>query len=386
MSYRYFNQDYDSFLAHAEITKEDMKYGLPEKKAYPMPDRKHVMSAIKFFNYVSPKDEEALAKAILARMDEYGISEVNVGPDNRFGKYYEKTSLKHHGILGQRKGERRWQNPDGSWTPAGRERYGKGGKPRGDYKDEGKTAAKKLNRNSGADFDGDTKFIVKIEDVDSDFKQAIKDARHSNHKTVKYLSDKDSIKKLAEGTQASYEKYQTAAKKYQQLNSSEKASQLDLDAFRSAKTKYKEELKEVADKLLGTLKDHSVTLIGEYDGKPVPVSTTYSKLISDALWEANIERNKNTKHLSGPDFDGDVKKVIRLDKDNQGRSGMHLSGPDFDGDVKKVIRLDKVDRQYKYDEKTREAMREARKDGYDSLTASQKKLLREVAYDMMDEN
>lgn len=132
MSYKYFDQDYDSFLAHADVKSEDMKYGLPEKKAYPMPDRKHVLSAIKFFNYVSPKDEGALAKAILARMEEYGISEVNVGPDNRFGKYY-KPSLEHYGIPGQRKGQRRWQNPDGSWTPAGRLKYGKGGAPRGSY-------------------------------------------------------------------------------------------------------------------------------------------------------------------------------------------------------------------------------------------------------------
>ena len=291
MSYRYFNQDYDTFLAHAEITKEDMKYGLPEKNAYPMPDRKHVMSAIKFFNYVSPKDEEALAKAILARMDEYGISEVNVGPDNRFGKYYEKTSLKHHGILGQRKGERRWQNPDGSWTPAGRERYGKGGKPRGDYNDEGKTAAKNLNRKiNNAYFDGDNVRRVKS-----------KDGR---------------------------------------------------DMFVNASTG---------------------EVLGFDDPKNSILAPTGKSKITGV-------------HLSGADFDGDVKKVIRLDKDNQGRSGMHLSGADFDGDVKKVIRLDKVDRQYKYDEKTREAMREARKDGYDSLTASQKKLLREVAYDMMDEN
>ena len=26
-------------------------YGLPERKAYPMPDKKHVLSAIRFFNY-----------------------------------------------------------------------------------------------------------------------------------------------------------------------------------------------------------------------------------------------------------------------------------------------------------------------------------------------
>lgn len=34
--------------------------------------------------------------------------------------------LYHHGIMGQRKGKRRWQNQDGSLTPAGRIRYGVG--------------------------------------------------------------------------------------------------------------------------------------------------------------------------------------------------------------------------------------------------------------------
>ena len=34
--------------------------------------------------------------------------------------------LEHHGIKGQKWGYRRWQNSDGSLTPAGREHYGKG--------------------------------------------------------------------------------------------------------------------------------------------------------------------------------------------------------------------------------------------------------------------
>ena len=40
--------------------------------------------------------------------------------------YMTKNELYHHGIKGQKWGERRWQNEDGSLTSAGREHYGYG--------------------------------------------------------------------------------------------------------------------------------------------------------------------------------------------------------------------------------------------------------------------
>lgn len=87
----------------------DKKYGIPELKKYPMPDAKHVRSAIKFFNYVEPKYEKELANAILNRMQEYGMSFDNftVGEDNRFSKYMPKDDeLAHHGVIGMKWGQR----------------------------------------------------------------------------------------------------------------------------------------------------------------------------------------------------------------------------------------------------------------------------------------
>ena len=39
--------------------------------------------------------------------------------------YNMSTELYHHGILGQKWGVRRYQNADGTWTEAGKKRYGK---------------------------------------------------------------------------------------------------------------------------------------------------------------------------------------------------------------------------------------------------------------------
>lgn len=78
----------NGYLQH-DAMEEDPKYGVPEQKKFPLPDADHVHSAIRFFNYVEPKYEKELAKAILKRAKEYGvdISEINIGDENRFKKY-----------------------------------------------------------------------------------------------------------------------------------------------------------------------------------------------------------------------------------------------------------------------------------------------------------
>lgn len=45
------------------------------------------------------------------------------------------SPIQHHGIKGMHWGERRWQDEQGKWTPAGRIRYGKGGSQRSNVDD-----------------------------------------------------------------------------------------------------------------------------------------------------------------------------------------------------------------------------------------------------------
>ena len=44
--------------------------------------------------------------------------------DQMYGVFYNEQALYHHGILGQKWGVRRFQNADGSYTSAGKKRYG----------------------------------------------------------------------------------------------------------------------------------------------------------------------------------------------------------------------------------------------------------------------
>lgn len=83
-------------LKHSELTDEELekrKYAFPEERKFPLPDKAHVKSAIRFFNYVDPKKEKQLADAILKRMSELDMSfwtDITVGDENRFKNYLPK--------------------------------------------------------------------------------------------------------------------------------------------------------------------------------------------------------------------------------------------------------------------------------------------------------
>lgn len=72
----------------------DEMFGIPSQRKYELDTEKHVRSAIKLFNWVDPKYEKELATNIIKRMKYFNITDVNVGPTNRFGKYYKGGNKK----------------------------------------------------------------------------------------------------------------------------------------------------------------------------------------------------------------------------------------------------------------------------------------------------
>ena len=52
-----------------------------------MPDKAHVLAAIRMFNHVDPQHEAELAANIKKKMQEYNISPDSVGEGNRLKKY-----------------------------------------------------------------------------------------------------------------------------------------------------------------------------------------------------------------------------------------------------------------------------------------------------------
>ena len=77
-------------MSAAERNKlPDSAFGIPSKRKYPLDTEAHVRSAIRFFNYVSKEDEQELADSINKAIRKFNITDIKVGKNNRFSKYYK---------------------------------------------------------------------------------------------------------------------------------------------------------------------------------------------------------------------------------------------------------------------------------------------------------
>ena len=91
--YGYYVSLYNGTISESSLLEmkrselDDSEFGLPKLRKYPMPDKDHVLSAIRFFNYVSPENEKELARNIKKKMKQYNVSPDRVGDKNRLKKY-----------------------------------------------------------------------------------------------------------------------------------------------------------------------------------------------------------------------------------------------------------------------------------------------------------
>lgn len=60
----------------AEERKElsDSDFGLPQERAYPMPDAAHVRAAESYFRYATDEQKPELARNILKKAKEFGVN------------------------------------------------------------------------------------------------------------------------------------------------------------------------------------------------------------------------------------------------------------------------------------------------------------------------
>lgn len=89
----YKDIDKSNVIYAIEMSRKDLSdsdFGIPQQRKYPMPDKRHVFSAIKFFNYVDPEYEKELAENIKRKAKEYGIT-LSVGKTNKLKKYLKKV-------------------------------------------------------------------------------------------------------------------------------------------------------------------------------------------------------------------------------------------------------------------------------------------------------
>lgn len=129
----------------------------------------------------------------------------------------EQEHLEHWGILGMKWGVRRYQNPDGSLTSSGKQRYGSG-------KSWGERHAEKKRKE--AIRSGDVKTILKNRKylTDKDFDKAIERAKKS-----KELAGLDKNKKIQESKDRIIDSVTDSLTKERSLEKSKEARDYDLE-------------------------------------------------------------------------------------------------------------------------------------------------------------
>ena len=89
--YKILCEAYNLNEARLPSDGRDPEFGIPEEEKFPLWDKSHVESAIKFFYYAKPKYKKALAKRIQEKMKVHNIPLDTVGDDNELKKYLKEV-------------------------------------------------------------------------------------------------------------------------------------------------------------------------------------------------------------------------------------------------------------------------------------------------------
>lgn len=95
---KYEDETIQAFINEAKLSSKDRKnlsddeFGIPKTRSYPLNDEEHVRAAIRMFNHCPDEDEKTLAKNIIKKIKEFEMTDIEIGEDNNFSKYY--TTLK----------------------------------------------------------------------------------------------------------------------------------------------------------------------------------------------------------------------------------------------------------------------------------------------------